>query len=165
MKVLVALDGSDCSMTALDFVTSRPWKRDDEFMVLTVVEPIRLDVGVGHVPPPTVTIDHQTYKDSVATSKAGEEKIRKALPDNQAQSRVEEGFVADTICGFAKEWQSDLIILGSHGRKGIKHFLLGSVAEEVLKQAGCSVEIVKNVEVPTERDKPAQKEKANLKIS
>ena len=36
-----------------------------------------------------------------------------------------------------------MIILGSHGRKGFQHFVLGSVAEEVMRKAPCTVEIVK----------------------
>lgn len=43
----------------------------------------------------------------------------------------------------ASKWGADLIVLGSHGRKGLKHFLLGSVSETVARHAICSVEIVR----------------------
>ena len=43
----------------------------------------------------------------------------------------------------ASEWHADLIVMGSHGRKGLDRFLLGSVAESVMRYASCSVEIVR----------------------
>jgi len=51
--------------------------------------------------------------------------------------------VKDTILAVAQEIGADMIILGSHGRKGITKLFLGSVSETVLAQAPCSVEIVK----------------------
>ena len=47
------------------------------------------------------------------------------------------------IIDAAKTWPADLIVLGSHGRRGIDRFLLGSVAESVVRHAPCSVEIVR----------------------
>lgn len=44
---------------------------------------------------------------------------------------------------MAQSWKPDLIVMGSHGRKGFEKFLLGSVAEAVLASSNCSVEIVK----------------------
>jgi nucleotide-binding universal stress UspA family protein len=42
----------------------------------------------------------------------------------------------------AKEWPADLIVIGSHGRRGIQRFLLGSVAEAVVRHAPCPVLVV-----------------------
>ena len=50
---------------------------------------------------------------------------------------VLEGDPADRIVAFAAEQQADLIVLGTHGSRGIEKILLGSVAERVLKRAGC----------------------------
>jgi nucleotide-binding universal stress UspA family protein len=47
------------------------------------------------------------------------------------------------IIDLAKSWTADLIVMGSHGRTGVSRLFLGSVAEDVLKDAPCSVEIVK----------------------
>jgi nucleotide-binding universal stress UspA family protein len=43
----------------------------------------------------------------------------------------------------AKAWPADLIVLGSHGRHGLDHLLMGSVAESVALYADCSVEVVR----------------------
>jgi nucleotide-binding universal stress UspA family protein len=47
------------------------------------------------------------------------------------------------IVDCAREWGADLIILGSHGRRGLDRLLLGSVAESVVRHAPCSVEVVR----------------------
>jgi nucleotide-binding universal stress UspA family protein len=43
----------------------------------------------------------------------------------------------------AAEWEADLIVVGSHGRRGVNRFLLGSVSEAVALHANCSVEIIR----------------------
>ncbi|MBX3149637.1 universal stress protein [Candidatus Obscuribacterales bacterium] len=145
MKTLVAIDGSECSMRALEYVASRDWNDDDQFMVLNVVEPLPADLGVGIVPPPTMpgSIEDRLYAESAEISGIGGAKIQQAHPTNLVEVRVASGIVAETICDSAASWNADLIVLGSHGRKGLSHFLLGSVAEEVLKSSPCSVEVVK----------------------
>jgi nucleotide-binding universal stress UspA family protein len=57
---------------------------------------------------------------------------------------LEEGDPKSIIIDVAKEWRTDLIVLGSHGRKGLNRFLMGSVSEAVVRHAHCSVEIVRN---------------------
>ncbi|MDJ0705725.1 MAG: universal stress protein [Leptolyngbyaceae cyanobacterium MO_188.B28] len=47
-----------------------------------------------------------------------------------------------TICDLAKAWEADLIVMGSHGRKGFSELLLGSVSNYVMHHAPCSVLIV-----------------------
>ena len=43
----------------------------------------------------------------------------------------------------AKEWEADLIVVGSHGRTGIKRFVLGSVSQKIANEAECSVRVVR----------------------
>jgi len=59
------------------------------------------------------------------------------------QTRVVEAEVRTGILDVATEWRADLIVLGSHGRRGLERFLLGSVAESVARHARCSVLIVR----------------------
>jgi nucleotide-binding universal stress UspA family protein len=69
--------------------------------------------------------------------------IQEAHPTMTVNVRVIEGLVKESILEAAKEIGADMIVLGSHGRKGITKLFLGSVSEHVLAQANCSVEIVK----------------------
>ncbi|MEM9151878.1 MAG: universal stress protein [Cyanobacteria bacterium P01_F01_bin.3] len=69
--------------------------------------------------------------------------------DNKAQAAginteftQEIGNPGPTICKLAKTWDADLIIVGSHGRKGLEEILLGSVSNYVVHHAPCSVMVV-----------------------
>jgi nucleotide-binding universal stress UspA family protein len=55
---------------------------------------------------------------------------------------MEVGDVATTICHIAEEVPADVIIVGSHGRTGLKRMLLGSVSEHVVRHAPCPVLVV-----------------------
>jgi nucleotide-binding universal stress UspA family protein len=61
----------------------------------------------------------------------------------KAETAVETGDVRESILDSASEWRADLIVLGSHGTRGIQRFLLGSVAEFVARHAKCSVQIIR----------------------
>jgi len=72
--------------------------------------------------------------DKIAEESAG--KCRKCTP------KVLTGDIVDEILLCAKEESADLIIMGSHGKRGLEKILLGSVAERVLKNAHCPVLIM-----------------------
>jgi nucleotide-binding universal stress UspA family protein len=52
---------------------------------------------------------------------------------------TEEGQAANAIVRQAKQSQADVIVIGTHGRSGLPHMLLGSVAEKVVRTASCPV--------------------------
>lgn len=76
-----------------------------------------------------------------------EERCREALepfsltPDDEHVSQVIErsGAVAPAVVEFAEAHEVDLIVMGTHGRRGVRRMLFGSVAEEVLRTAPCPV--------------------------
>ncbi len=53
------------------------------------------------------------------------------------------GHEADALCNYAKDNDVDMIVLGSHGRTGIKRAILGSVSHSVVNQAPCAVTIIR----------------------
>lgn len=55
---------------------------------------------------------------------------------------TEEGKPADIVLTVAKEWEANLLVMGTHGRTGLAHLLMGSVAEQVLRHAEIPVFIV-----------------------
>jgi nucleotide-binding universal stress UspA family protein len=80
--------------------------------------------------------------------KHGQEVVRRAeqllnRAGYTVQTAVEEGDPKSKIIDQATQWNAELIVVGSHGRKGIERFLMGSVAEGVLHHAPCSVEIIR----------------------
>jgi len=56
---------------------------------------------------------------------------------------LEEGDPKSKILDVAEEWRADLIVVGSHGRRGFERFLMGSVSDAVARHAKCSVQIVR----------------------
>jgi nucleotide-binding universal stress UspA family protein len=61
----------------------------------------------------------------------------------EAETSIQIGDVRECIIDAAEEWGADLIMIASHGRRGLQRFLLGNVAESVARHAKCSVEIVR----------------------
>lgn len=136
-KVLVATDGSVYSEAAVNYAANWDWPSNVELRVVTVIEPLS---SLG--PPNT------NYKMASELLNAAEDLVLKAAEklshtNRKVSHHVRGGFAADEIVNEAKEWQADLIIIGTHGRKGITRFLLGSVAESVTSNAPCSVTLVK----------------------
>jgi nucleotide-binding universal stress UspA family protein len=144
MKVLVATDGSTFSETAIRNIASQFRANGTEVLVLQVVEPLVFStppqMAKGYAPEMAARLQEQMKlaKDSV---ERGMDVLRKA--GFSADSRVVENEVRTAILDIARDWHADLIVLGSHGQKGLRRFLLGSVAEFVARHAACSVLIVR----------------------
>ncbi|KAF0250550.1 MAG: UspA domain-containing protein [bacterium] len=137
-KVLVATDGSSFAEAAVNYAATWHWPANTEFRVVNVIEPL------SSLGPPTTH-----YKMASDLLNASQDLVTTAalkLRDKnwKASHHVRGGFAADEIISEAKEWGADLIIIGTHGRRGISHFLLGSVAESVAAHAPCSVTVVKH---------------------
>lgn len=62
------------------------------------------------------------------------EKTKRHLNDENIQTTIKEGDIADSILKTAEELNADIIVLGSHSRKWLENIVLGSVAENVMKQ-------------------------------
>jgi nucleotide-binding universal stress UspA family protein len=67
--------------------------------------------------------------------------LKEAVP---VQVNVAVGTPAEEILRVAREEKVDLIVMGTHGRTGLRHLLLGSVAEEVTRHAPCPVFTVRS---------------------
>jgi nucleotide-binding universal stress UspA family protein len=148
MKVLIALDGSECSNAALRSVTERTWDKDTEFLLLSVVDSPYLDYGF--YPPPDGLLDsiRQHLERLVSSNTAI---LQARFPNLRVMGSVIDGNVKYAIAEKAEEWKADLIVMGSHGRRGLSKLMLGSIAESVLKIAPCSVEIVKEKQTAESR--------------
>lgn len=158
MNILIAVDDSSCSQYLLGYISKRAWSSDTHFLILNVVEPIPAEVGIGYLPPPSGQIEQRMFDDSAELVAKAAGLLRAEFPELEIEVKVASGLAAETICNVASTFNADLILMGSHGRKGISHFFLGSVAEEVLKKSPCSVEVVKRKksEVSTQTGEKAE---------
>lgn len=140
MKILVALDDSRFSEAAVTAVLAQFRPQDAQVRVLHVLQPIAVSA------PPQMSASYAP--ELAGFGKQARELLERAAKTLraagfQAETAVEKGDVRLQIIDAAAEWNADLIVLGSHGRSGIPRLLLGSVAEFVARNAGCSVEIVR----------------------
>jgi nucleotide-binding universal stress UspA family protein len=148
MRVLVAIDGSECSNEAVRSVSQGCWPAVTEFVVLHVSEPIYIQyTSTGFYAQSMVKaqLAYEKYMRTIVGEKAT--LIKSTLRDCVVDAKIAEGSAAETILAEAKRWGADLIVLGSHGRNSWERFLLGSVAQRVAAKANCSVEIVKDKKI------------------
>ena len=142
MKILLATDGSPCSETAVKNFTERPWPTGSEVEVFSVVEP-----PIDATPEANyLAADYFQEAESraeAAVQAATAELTKKDQQTLKITTKVVGGSPKRAIVDEAQTWGADLIVLGSHGHRGIRRFLLGSVSDAVSLHAPCSVEIVR----------------------
>ena len=146
MRILIALDESRHSELALESVKARTWPSDTRFCLCSVV---------NHLPAPSNSFQNssnpalqklQKETEAVALKLLQETKadLLKTLPGAQITRKIEFGPASEKIIETALKWNADVIIMGSHGRRGLQRYALGSVSESVVERAPCSVEIIKS---------------------
>ncbi|HLZ36034.1 MAG TPA: universal stress protein [Nitrospira sp.] len=138
-RMLVPIDFSDCSLDALEFaaVVARQAKASIE--LVHVLEPVSYGLDF--------TLSHAKEREQER------EKLSKRLQDLSSalskaeitvKSRLRGGVPADSILDDARSLSCDLIVMGTHGRRGLSHVMAGSVAEAVLRRAQCPVLTVRS---------------------
>jgi nucleotide-binding universal stress UspA family protein len=140
MKLLVAIDGSPHSQAVLEGLITRFEPSKAEVRVIHVVEPIAYSNPPQMAPGYAPELREQITKARELVD-AASQKLRAA--GFNVNSVVETGDAREKILDAADAWDADLILVGSHGWRGIRRFLLGSVAESVARHASCSVQIVR----------------------
>jgi nucleotide-binding universal stress UspA family protein len=140
MKILVAIDDSKHSETAIHCAANYFKPQTTEVKIVHVLTPVVLSA------PPQMSRGYTPELEEEA-------KQARTLVDKYAQQLraagysvdavVENGDVRECIIDSAERWHADLIILGSRGHKGMGRLLLGSVAESVVRHAHCSVLVVR----------------------
>jgi nucleotide-binding universal stress UspA family protein len=146
MKILLAVDNSDCSKAAVQAVAERPWPAGSQIKILSVVEPVYVPTTDTWILPEKFyfEIDKSAREQAEAAIAYAVEKIEASDVAKLAiLTEIKEGLAKDMILEEAEKWGADLVLLGSHGYRGLKKFLIGSVSHAVAAQAQCSVEIVK----------------------
>jgi len=142
MKILLAVDGSAHSNDAVNEVASRPWPPGSKVRVLSVIQPYTPPVTEYALAGATLEdIRRQQTQEAAQITGRAADVVRRA--DLSSETAVREGEPRSAIVDEAAEWGADLIVLGSHGRTGLKRWILGSVALGVAGHAPCSIEIVR----------------------
>jgi len=143
LRIMVPLDFSDHSKKALRYALRFAEQFGAELEVVHVVTPIIFADGM--IPPVEMEdLSRETEKharselEKIATADGTEHVTVKAT--------VLQGEPYDEIVNHAAESQTDLLLIATHGRTGLQHFLLGSNAEKILRHAPCPVMVVRDKE-------------------
>jgi nucleotide-binding universal stress UspA family protein len=141
MKILLPVDGSECSLRAVDqLVTHVSWFREvPEIHLLHVHAPIPIGRVQAHVGKETL---HAYYLEE------GQEHLVAAQKKLDAAGRfhtthIHVGQPAEVISKMAGDLACDLIVMGTHGRGGLVELVMGSVASRVLHLAPCPLLLVR----------------------
>jgi nucleotide-binding universal stress UspA family protein len=143
-RILVATDGSEFSTAAVKAVANLPWPKGTEMRIISVPE---FTLWLGEYPYFQRAQVEELNKSALDAAKAavavGKEILSKAGLTVTADVPVDRDAPAKTILEKSKEWRADLIVVGSHGRRGFDRWALGSVSESLAMNAHCSVEVVR----------------------
>lgn len=140
-RILCPVDFSEESTHALRCAGEVAAHFGAEIIVVHAVEPLPYPVEFG--PLPALLTDAEPVLLKRAKEQLESLRIKElgALPNSRVV--VEIGIPEHAICEAAKRERCDLVVLSTHGRSGLSHLLIGSVAERVLRFAPCPVLTIK----------------------
>ena len=138
-RILLATDGSDVSLAAAQAVANTDWPQDSEVKIVSVINPIIYSLEeIG------LLSDKRTERAHRAIGQAMSQLKRTSL---KISGEVIAGTVVRQITERARSWNADLIVLGTHRRRGLKRLLLGSTSTSVANRAQSSVRVIKRQNV------------------
>lgn len=134
-RILLATDGSVASMAAPRAIAEMSWPVDTEVRVVSAVNPMIYsleelgltgDAGTDHA--------HRAIGDAVEVLSAAPLRI---------SAEIVAGRAARQIVARARDWEADLIVLGTNERRGLSRLFFGSTSAAVAKRAHCSVRVIR----------------------
>jgi len=144
-RILVPTDFGKSSHNALNYALAFAEKFGAEIHLLHVVQDLALFVPEAVMIAPPVAPPMEQFR-AAAQSALEKAVAALALPSVKLHPQVAEGSPVDEIIRFARDHNVDLIVMGTHGHKGLAHLLLGSVTEKVVRHAPCPVLTVRHPE-------------------
>ncbi len=135
-KILVPLDFSESSQQALHYAKVFADQFGAAVTLIHVVEPMLYPAELGYVPLATQDLDQQRMDELKSRLNQLATHLGKAA---KVETILRLGRSWREICDVAEAGKFDLLIIATHGYTGIKHVLLGSTAERVVRHAPCPV--------------------------
>jgi len=133
MKVLLPIDGSDCSNETLDWA-AQTFDRQTTCYHLLFIIPVQPDLN-------TVEYDIVEATAMLRRGKA----VMEGYGCYVERAEYALGDVVEQICRYADEIHADQVVLGSHGRTGLAKLLMGSTSLKVMERCHCPITIHRNV--------------------
>ncbi len=139
-RILVPIDGSKCSEKAVSFAGNLARKLSARVDVLFVSETNYAGPWYYYVLDDVVADKIQEKGREIVEKTAGELRGKGVA---EVESHLAEGYPGEVIAEMANELGADLIVMGTHGRRGLERVLMGSVAREVANTAAVPLLLVK----------------------
>jgi nucleotide-binding universal stress UspA family protein/quercetin dioxygenase-like cupin family protein len=134
--ILHPTDFSENARSAFETACTMARENDATLIVFHVMAPDVSPLPHGPLPDPMQSAESQGHRAQFPWPRVSDAQIR-------VEHRLAEGSAADEILRLSNLVPCDLIVMGTHGRSGVRRYLTGSVAEEVLRKATCPVLVVK----------------------
>ncbi|MEM7773137.1 MAG: universal stress protein [Cyanobacteria bacterium P01_E01_bin.6] len=154
-KILVALDRGDTCMVLFEKALSLAKATGASLMLLNVLSPddkdspaIPVYSEVTYYSPSINESVWEVYQERYREYEAKGLDMLRGFTNQAMNEGVKTEFTQSAgspgtaICNLAKTWEADLVMVGSHGRKGLSEMILGSVSNYVMHHASCSVLVV-----------------------
>lgn len=142
-RIMAAIDGSDTAERGLDEAIKLAKDQNAKLAIIHVVD-IVVVFGAGQFPGTYIEATREFARNTIAHA----HKTAQAMgvePELQTPEIVTSGYhVADTIAEQARNWKADLLVVGTHGRRGVSRLLLGSVAERIVRVAPCPLLLIRS---------------------
>lgn len=145
-RILVTTDFSSSGDRALPHAFRMAADHGAEVLLCHVIEPVILPSPLYAQYYPGEVLSPEVLERAKEDARVAlEERVPKEEPLSRVRYRIVigEGPPVDEIVRIARENQVDLIVIATHGHTGLKHLLLGSVAERVIRHAPCAVLVVR----------------------
>ncbi len=138
-RILVPIDFSPSALQALEFATSFAKPFTAELQLLFVVEPVFYlvpDYAGAQSAAMAEALDAQRRTARAEFARLEQRYAKRGIT---LRTLLETGRASQAIVDTAQRLKADLIVMATHGRTGVSHFLMGSVAERVVRTATCPV--------------------------
>jgi len=137
-RILIALDDSAIAAHAMEVGTALAAALKAQAALVHVVDPTPAFVPDTGVPAGEWVAMLKREAQSFLASAA------ERTGDPRPWEFLREGKPADEILSAAREWEADVIVIGTHGRSGVSRLVLGSTAEAVVRHATCPILVVRS---------------------
>jgi nucleotide-binding universal stress UspA family protein len=142
-RIMVAIDGSDTASRGLQEAIKLAKEQQAKLAIIHVIDLV-IVYGAGQFPGAYVGATRELAHETL--ERARKSAIAAGLdPEIQSPEIVTSGYhVAETIAQAARDWKADLLVVGTHGRRGVSRWLLGSVAERIVRVAPCPLLLIRD---------------------
>ena len=166
-RILVPTDGSSTSKRGLTHAIGLAKDQGAQVRLLNVVDDVIMMPAVEAYPVADMTFLLESLRKSgdKALAEGAELARRGGVSADRALVESRGRNVSDAILAVARKWRADLIVMGTHGRRGLNRLLLGSDAERVLRESAVPVLLVRGAAAArgTKTPSRARRSKASAK--